>query len=176
MRLQMTVNDYKYLPRSIAAAYEATPVERADPIPFTPPRKPLAESRVALLTTAGIWNRDTDDSFDYDRERREPLWGDPTYRVLKPDLRQEQVGAGHLHLNNDDVLKDFNVALPLERLRELVESGEAGSLADAHYSFMGYQGGGPEGPDTSAWRTRYGPEVAQRMLAEGVDAVVLTPT
>lgn len=172
----MAGNDYKYLPRSIAASYEAAPVERADPIPFAPLRKPLGQARVALLTTAGIWNRDTDESFDYEREKREPLWGDPTYRVLKADLRQDQVGAGHLHLNNDDVLTDFNIALPIDRLRELVESGEVGSLAPSHYSFMGYQGGGPNDPDTSQWRSDYGPEVAERMTAEGVNAVVLTPT
>jgi D-proline reductase (dithiol) PrdB len=172
----MPVDDYKYLPRSIAASYQAQAVRRADPVPFTPLRRPVAETRFALVTTAGIWNTDTDPPFDYEREKREPTWGDPTYRVLRTDIRQEQVGAGHLHLNNDDLLADVNIALPITRFQELVATGEVGSLAECHYSFMGFQGGGPAGPNTSAWEHRYGPEAAARMLAEGVEAVLITPT
>lgn len=172
----MPVDDYRYLPRSIAASFERAVVQRADPIPFTPMRRPAREARVALLTTAGIWNVDTDVSFDYEREQREPWWGDPTFRVLRSDVRQEQIGAGHLHLNNDDLRIDFNIALPIGRMQELAVAGEIGSLAEAHYSFMGFQGGGPNGPDTAAWGARYGPEVGRLMLAEGVDAAVLAPT
>lgn len=172
----MTVNDYKYLPRSIAASYESQPVARAEPIPFTPLRRPVRESRFALVTTAGVWNTETDPPFDYEREKREPLWGDPTYRVLGSDVRQAQIGAGHLHLNNDDLLADLNIALPIARFKELVSAGEVGALADWHYSFMGFQGGGPGGPDTSAWERQYAPEVAARMQAEGVEATLITPT
>lgn len=172
----MVVDDNKYLPRSFAAMFQVPDDARVSDVPFTTLKRPVRESRIALVTTAGIWNKDTDDSFDYEREKREPLWGDPTYRVFGNDLRQEQVGAGHLHLNNDDVLADFNIALPIDRLRELVTAGEAGSAANHHYSFMGYQGGGPSGPDTTEWETRYVPEVVARMRDEGVDAVVVTPT
>jgi hypothetical protein len=37
---------------------------------------------------------------------------------------------------------------------------------------MGYQG---FPPDTTAWRSRYGPEVAARLEAEDVDCVLLAP-
>jgi D-proline reductase (dithiol) PrdB len=172
----MAVDDNKYLPRSFAPMFQVPDDARVSEVPFAMLKRPVRESRIALVTTAGIWNKDTDESFDYEREKREPLWGDPTYRVFSNDLRQEQVGAGHLHLNNDDVLTDFNIALPIERLKELVAAGEAGSTADHHYSFMGYQGGGPGGPDTSEWATHYVPEVVGHMLGEGVEAVVITPT
>ena len=173
----MPVDDYKYLPRSFVAGYESEQIVRADPVPFTPLRRPVNQSRFALVTTAGIWNKQTDPPFDFERERREPLWGDPSYRVLRRDLRQEQVGAGHLHLNNDDLLADINIALPITRFHELVAAGEVGSLAESHYSFMGYQGRAPDGGgDTAEWEQRYGPEVAARMRDEGVDAVLLTPT
>ena len=172
----MPVDDYKYLPRSFVAGYESEQIVRADPVPFTPLRRPVNQSRFALVTTAGIWNKQTDPPFDFERERREPLWGDPSYRVLRRDIRQEQVGAGHLHLNNDDLLADINIALPITRFRELVDAGEVGSLAESHYSLMGYQGRAPDGGDTAEWEQRYGPEVAARMRDEGVDAVLLTPT
>lgn len=172
----MPVDDNKYLPRSFTAMFQVPDDARVSDVPFTPLTTPIREARVALLTTAGIWNKETDRSFDYEREKREPLWGDPSYRVIANDLAQKQVGAGHLHLNNDDVLADFNIALPIARLNEVVAAGEAGSAAGHHYSFMGYQGGGPGGPDTSEWESRYLPEAARRMLDEGVHAVVITPT
>src|SRR5262249_57976429 len=135
------------------------------------------EGRGRWVTTAGIGNRETDPPFDYEREKREPLWGDPSYRVLKTGIHQDQVGAGHLHLNNDDLLADFNIALPIDRLRELVAAGEVGSIADSHYSFMGFQGRGRDGGgDTREWQTRYGREGAARVRAGGVDGVVLSPT
>ncbi len=172
----MPVDDYKYLPRSFIAGYEQ-PVPRADPVPFTPLRTPVRSARIALVTTAGIWDTATHPPFDYEREQREPLWGDPSYRVLPSDIRQEQVGAGHLHLNNDDLLADVNIVLPIHRLRELVAAGDVGSMADRHYSFMGFQGRGPDGGgDTREWEQQYGPEVATQLRADGVDGVVLTPT
>lgn len=173
----MSIDDYRYLPRSIAASYEQAPVQRAAVIPFTPLRQPLNETRFALATTAGIWDTAKDAPFDYERERREPWWGDPSYRVIRRDTRQEQIGAGHLHLNNDDLLTDVNIALPIERFKELEAAGTIGSLADSSYSFMGFQGRRPDGSgDTGAWEQRSGPEVARQMLAEGVQAVLLTPT
>ncbi len=172
----MPVDDYKYLPRSFVAGYEQ-PVPRADPVPFTPLRAPLGDARIALVTTAGIWNTATDPPFDYEREQREPLWGDPSYRVLPSRIRQEQVGAGHLHINNDDLRADLNIVLPVDRLRELVAEGEVGAIAERHYSFMGFQGRGPDGGgNTEAWEQRYGREVATQLRADGVDGVVLTPT
>lgn len=172
----MPIDDYRFLPRSIAATYEQQQIHHVASIPFTPLRHPVVNSRFALVTTAGIWDTATDQPFDYEREQREPWWGDPSYRVIPSDIRQDQIGAGHLHINNDDILKDFNTVLPITRFQELVAIKAVGSLAPHHYSFMGFQGGGPGGRKTDEWENRYGPEVAERMIAEGVESVLLTPT
>jgi D-proline reductase (dithiol) PrdB len=165
----MPTDSFKWLPRSIAAYYQALPAPDLGPIPWTPLPGPLPRCRIALLTTAGLYLKGEQPSFDLDRERREPFWGDPTYRVLPVDVRQEQIGAAHLHINTEDPERDLNVVLPIDRARELVEAGELGSLAPHHYSFMGYQ------QDTTEWQQRYGPEVAQRMIEEQVDVALLTP-
>jgi D-proline reductase (dithiol) PrdB len=165
----MAVDSFKYLPRSIAAYYQTLVVQKADPIPWTPLAKPLSECRVAAITTAGIYNKDTDSPFDAEREKLEPMWGDPTYRRIARDIRQERIGASHLHLNLRDMLADFNTVLPLHRLAELEAEGVIGSLAEANYSFMGYQ------PNTTEWRERYGPEVAGLLKDEGVDAALIAP-
>ena len=165
----MTVDSYKWLPPSLKGFFANMQIETPPEIPWAPLAKPLSEARIALVTTAGINVRGVEPPFDYEREQANPGWGDPTYRVLPRDLRQEQVQSGHLHINNDDIDADFNVAFPISRMLELEAAGVIGSLAPTNYSFMGYQ------PDTTEWREKYAPEVAERMKAEAVDAVLLTP-
>ena len=165
----MPIDSFKYLPGAIAGYYRNMPVQKVDPIPWTPLAKPLNECRVSLVTTAGIYVKDVDPPFDVEREKREPMWGDPTYRRIPRDVRQEQIGASHLHINNRDLLEDMNTVLPIERLLELEAEGVIGSLAPTSYSFMGYQ------MNNAEWREKYGPEVAGLMKDEAVDAVLLTP-
>ena len=165
----MAVDSFKYLPGSIAAYYRNLPAQREEPVPWTPLRKPLAECRFALVTTAGIYVKGLEPPFDTEREQRQPTWGDPSYRRIPRDVRQEQIGASHLHINNRDILADVNIVLPVGRFLELEAQGVIGSLAQTHYSFMGYQ------MDTREWRERYAPEVAALLKDEAVDAVLLTP-
>ena len=166
----MVVDSFKWLPRSIAGYYQAMQVPQPEEIPWAPLRKPVSQCRFALVTTAGLYIKDAQPSFDVERERREPAWGDPTYRVIPSDVRQEQIGVTHLHINTEDLVQDMNIVLPLRRFEELAEAGEVGALAPHHYTFMGYQQ-----PGALEWQERYAPEVAQRMIEEEVDAALLTP-
>jgi len=165
----MPVDSFKWLPASIAAYYQNLPAQREDPVPWTPLAKPLNRCRLALVTTAGIYVQGREPPFDTEREEREPAWGDPSYRTIPRDTSQDKIRACHLHINNRDLLADVNIVLPLDRFRELEEAGEIGSLAPTHYSFMGFQ------MNTTEWRERYAPEVAERLQREEVDAVFLTP-
>ena len=165
----MPVDSFKYLPGSIAAYYRNMPVQKEDPIPWTPLAKPLSESRFALVTTAGIYVEGAEPPFDMEREKREPMWGDPTFRCIPRDVHQDQIGASHLHINNRDLLEDVNIVLPVQRFLELESEGVIGSLAPTSYSYMGYQ------MNNSEWRNKYGPEVAGLMKDEAVDCVLLTP-
>ena len=165
----MPTDSFKWLPRSIAGYYRAMDVPAPQGIPWTPLAKPLEQCRVALITTAGIYLKDEQPSFDLARERREPFWGDPTYRAIPTGVRQDQIDVAHLHINTEDILADINVALPIGRFQELVQAGEVGALADQQYSVMGYQ------PNTDEWRERTAPDVARRLRDEGVDAAFLTP-
>jgi D-proline reductase (dithiol) PrdB len=166
----MSVDSFKFLPGSIAAYYRNMPAQREEPIPFTPLAKPLNQCRFTLVTTAGICHKGIEPPFDAEREKREPMWGDPSFRRFPRDMKQEDIGACHLHTNNRDVLLDMNILLPVQRFLELESEGVIGSLAQTSYSFMGYQ------PNTTEWRQRYGPEAAALMKEEEVDAVLLTPS
>jgi len=94
----MSIDSYRYVDfatRQIMKAWTA----RQEPgvIPFTRLRKPLRECTVALVSTAGIARND-DRPFDQEGERRDPWWGDPTFRRIplgttERDIRDDSVDA-----------------------------------------------------------------------------------
>ena len=138
-------------------------------IPWAEVRKPLAESRLALLSTAGLSMRG-DAPFDMEMERKTPTRGDPSWRRLRSDATSASVEANHLHIDTGYIARDLNVALPLDRTRELVAEGVVGALADSHYSTMGYQGS-----DTSTLENESAPQIAAAMRSEEVDLALLAP-
>lgn len=165
----MAVDSYRFLPRSMHSMYQSMAAIDEPPV-FAPLKKPVRQCRVALLTSAGVYLKDSQDSFDLERERREPTWGDPSYRVIPSDVRQEQVGVAHLHINEADILEDLDVVLPIRTFRKLESDGVIGELADEHYSFMGYQDRALVG-----WRETYGPELVRRLNERAVDVLLLAP-
>ncbi len=165
----MPVDSFAYLPRSFHAEYQAIHDPPAEPV-WAPFGKPAAEATIALLTSAGLYLRHTQEPFDLDGERQDPTWGDPTYRVIPRTARAGDLGAAHLHLNTRDLVADPDVALPLVTFAELERDGVIGRLADHHYSFMGYQSRA-----LKDWRETYGPEVVAHLKREPADAVILAP-
>ena len=119
----MAVDSLKWLPPSLKAFYANMAVPPYESIPWTPFAKELSEARIAVVTTAGINVRGVEPPFDYEREWSEPMWGDPTYRTLPRDLRQEDVQTGHLHINNSDIDRNFNIVMPVDRLKEMESAG-----------------------------------------------------
>ena len=140
-----------------------------DPIPWAPVAKPLAESKVALLSTSGL-SMQGDPPFDMEFERKRPTRGDGSWRALRNDATGDTIEANHLHIDTGYVRRDINVALPLDRLRELVAEGVVGAMAETHYSTMGYQGN-----DTSEQEQVSAPAIAAQMKSEDVDLALLAP-
>ncbi len=138
-------------------------------IPWAPVRKPLSASKVALLSTAGL-SMKGDPPFDMDFERKNPMRGDPTWRALRADATAQSIEANHLHIDTGYILRDLNVALPLDRLHELAAEGEIGAVAQTHYSTMGYQGN-----DRTSQMEQSAPEIVARMKREEVDLALLAP-
>ncbi len=132
-------------------------------------KKPVRESTFALLTSAGI-SMKTQAAFDMEREKQEPLWGDPSFRMIPKDAKTADINMNHLHVNTRFVKEDINVMLPIHRFAEFEQEGIIGRLAPTHYSTYGYQ------IDPTALMTDTMPEIAKQMRSEGVDAALLTPT
>ena len=151
--------------------YEQPPrLDGEDAEVWTPFPKRLAESTVALLTSAGLYLQESQACFDLDRERADPGWGDPSWRAIPRATPQGACGMGHLHVNNADTLADHEVSLPLRTLDALVDDGVVGASAPTHYSVMGYQRAGLED-----WISTTSVEIVERLRDEHVDAVLLAP-
>jgi hypothetical protein len=165
------IDSFRFLPRSFVDMYrDARPLPGDEEPVWAPFAKRLAEASVALVTSAGMYLEGEQEPFDAERERREPQWGDPTYRVLPASLDGRRLGMVHLHVNSADVLSDPNVALPLDVLAALVAAGRVGAATPSHYSVMGYQEQGLE-----VWRAETAPAIVARLRDEGADGVVLAP-
>jgi len=125
--------------------------------PWTVP-PPAAERRVAIVSTAGLKVR-SDRAFATDSA---------DYRVIPADKVNEVV-MDHVSTSHDRTgfLQDINIAFPLERLMEVAEAGDIGSVADFHYSFMG-----ATDPTFMEPAAR---QLAGIMKQEGVNTVVLVP-
>lgn len=145
---------------------EFFPCLEHDDTPWVALDKPLSQCRVALVTSAGLHLRD-DKPFT-----RDTPGGESTYRVIPSDCCPADVVQSHFSIGFDHtgIYRDLNVTFPVDRLRELAEGGEIGSLSTDFYSFMGAL------RDASGVISETGPEVARLLKADGVDVVLLTPT
>ncbi len=163
----MIIDSFRFLPRSFRPLYEHPEPDGSDAV-WSSFEKRLSESRVALLTSSGMYLPNSQESFDLEREKAEPTWGDPSFRAI-PDIGDD-IALAHLHISHDDILTDPNVALPVDRLSELAGRGVVGSVAPRHYSVMGFQGVSLDG-----WREETAPEVIDLLHEDEVDGLILAP-
>jgi D-proline reductase (dithiol) PrdB len=165
----MAIDSYRFLDfatRQVMKAWAAR--QQPGVIPFTPLAKPLGECTVALVSTAGVARND-DRPFDQERERRDPWWGDPSFRVIPPGTTERDVRLYHMHIDPRFGEADLDVVLPMRRLAELAHAGLVGRPAPRHYSLMGYI------LEPTVLVEETAPAIADRMRLDAVDAAALVP-
>lgn len=144
---------------------QAYPYRHIDWRPGTQLRKRLCESKIAVVTSAAFYKAGQE---PFDPAVR---GGDYSYREIGADTALETLRIGHKSdaFDHTGIEKDKNLALPLDRLRELKQEGVIGEVAKRHYSLMG--------SITAPGRlvTTTAPEIASKLAEDGVDAVLLTP-
>jgi D-proline reductase (dithiol) PrdB len=83
--------------------------------------KPLNETRLALVSSAGIF-----------REDQEPFdpWAvnDLSFRQIPVDTPHEELKLHHNYFDHRDAAKDLNCVFPVERLKEFERAGTIGAL------------------------------------------------
>ena len=121
---------------------------------------PLAERRVAIITTAGLHRLD-DEAFRF---------VDLSDRVIPGDVDSSTLTMTHssVHFDRSGFREDVNTVFPLDRLHELADEGVIGSVAAHHYSLMG-AGWPPEMIEPTC------DELARLLVADHVSAVCLVP-
>ena len=119
----------------------------------------LPQRRVAIVSSAGLVVRGEN-----------PFRGrDPDYRAIPSTVAAGDLLCSHISINFDRTgfQEDWNVVFPLDRLNELADEGTIGSVAATHYSFMG--------ATDPLQMEPYARELAVRLRADAVDAVILPP-
>jgi D-proline reductase (dithiol) PrdB len=169
----VVVDSFKFLPRSFRPLYEGRGPFPGEAAPvWAPFEKRLAESRIALLTSAGIYLKRSQPTFDLEREQTHPEWGDPTWRAIPASTQAADLGVAHLHINDEDLLADPEVALPKRLLLRLASEGEGviGEAVAEHVSVMGYQDRSLED-----WRSITAPQLVAHLEGQGADGLILAP-
>jgi len=150
---------------------------RYDEGPFTQPERPVAESRVVLLTSSGHFTAGDDprpmgiDSMTQDEaEKRigDFLKEAPALSEVPVAHPGDRLEVRHGGYDVRGAVADHNVAFPIDRLREIEADGVVGSLHDTAYSFVGA---------CSQIRLieHTGPEWTDRLKSTGSDVVLLVP-
>jgi D-proline reductase (dithiol) PrdB len=95
--------------------------------------KSLSESKVALITTAGLYNWKLTKHYNLADDN-----GDISFREFKKDVTQADVRVSHkdIELKNGPGL-DYNTVFPLDRLLELEKEKRISSVSEVHFSVMG---------------------------------------
>jgi hypothetical protein len=168
---RVIVDSYRFLPRSFRPLYEGLgpfPGEEA-PV-WSAYGGRLAETRIALLSSAGLYVSASQAPFDVEREKSHPEWGDPSWRRIPGDSGPGDLAVAHLHINGEDLVADPEVALPVRGLASLAREGVVGGAVAEHVAVMGFQERSLE-----AWRLNTAPEVVAHLREQGAGGLILAP-
>ncbi len=150
---------------SLRLFLKAYPWRRVDPVPWAPLRKPLAQSRLALVSSAGFV---APGQPRFDESLR---GGDVSLRDIPADTDARTLIDSHRSESFDHrgIQADTNLAFPIDRVQELVDRGRIGAVNGRHISCMGsITAPGRLMRDTA-------PEAARRLAADAVDVALLVP-
>ena len=122
--------------------------------------KPLAESKLGVIATGGIYQRGQT-AFTY-RD-------DVTYRAIPSDVLSDDLSATHFAYDLTDARKDINVVFPIDALRMLEVNGVIGELATSLFTCMGGIYSQRRVDEELA------PALVERCLDDELDVVLLIP-
>ncbi len=135
-------------------------VENEDAPPWATLEKPLNECRVGLIASGGIY-RAGQVAFHHK--------DDLSFRIIDATIARDELRVTHFAYDQRDARRDPNAVFPIDTLHALVEEGTLGEIGPRTYTFMGgiYS--------ARRVRDRLAPALAERVLADKVDVVLLVP-
>jgi len=126
-------------------------------IPYTPLKRDLKDCRIALVSTSGAYVEGMQPFTD----------NDLTFRLIPNDTDTKKIRFVPGHFDTAPGGEDANIMFPLDRLRELLSSGEIGKLADEHIS-MGLTTELRKLKEVVSW------QIAETLMKMRPDVVLLT--
>ncbi|OGG99167.1 MAG: hypothetical protein A2600_05165 [Candidatus Lambdaproteobacteria bacterium RIFOXYD1_FULL_56_27] len=133
--------------------------------PFVLPAHPLAQTKIALLTTGGV-HLAHEPGFDMENPQ-----GDGSFRSFPWETDREALTLTHKYYDSRAAQKDLGVILPIRPLQAALEQGKIGRAGSKVYSFMGHL----SGEQLERALKSSVPQVIRELKAEGVEVCFLTP-
>jgi glycine reductase len=142
--------------------YPMPAFDRVDPSPAI---KDLSKATIALVTSGGIVPKGNPDRIESSSASK---YG--SYSIAGvDDLTEETYETAHGGYDPSYANEDADRVLPVDVLRDLEKEGKIGKLYDTFFSTVG------NGTAVKSSKA-FAEEIGQKLLADGVDAVVLTST
>jgi len=144
-------------PNDVPAGLADLPCPEYEPTPRVA-GPPLGQRRIAVVSTAGLMHQG-DRPFEA---------GAVDYRLIDA-ASPAPLFMSHISTNFDrsGFVQDANLVMPLDRLRAMADTGEIGSVARFHYSFMGATEPGKMAPAAE--------QLATALRGDEVDGLILVP-
>ncbi len=131
--------------------------------PFTPARRALPMTNLALISSAGAY---IDGTLPFDTKTAD---GDCTIREIPIEIEAEDLKFANRGYDSSAVLSDLNSQIPIQRLIEYRDNGVIGALNGAWWSCCGHIPNAGKVVDTLI------PEILERVKRQDVQAALLIP-
>ena len=148
---------------TINERYPGSLVRKSDYVALAPLRKPVSQSRLTFVSSAGVQPKGT---LPFDVVH--PV-GDYTFRSVPSDSKPADLEIHQIKYPTRDAHRDLNVIFPIERLQELVSESVVGALTANFFSFIGYN------MDPERLERTLAEQIAEAVVAEGADVALLCP-
>jgi D-proline reductase (dithiol) PrdB len=167
-------NGYSWI-HVLETRYPGWHLHPVDGFCFTLPKKKLSESKVSLVSLAGVY-RKGQKPFNTSVGMVPPQLramhfkdrGDWSFREVTLDADSADLAIAHAHFDLSETDEDINCVFPMIRLVELEVEGFISECTNAHYGLMGFV---PEVPLIVATVQK---EIIPKLKERGVDAVVIS--
>jgi glycine reductase len=142
--------------------YPMPDFDRVDPNPAV---KDMAHATIALVTSGGIVPKGNPDHIESSSASK---FGEYSLAGVY-DLDADTFETAHGGYDPVYANEDADIVLPVDIMRELEKEGVIGKLHEKYYATVG-------NGTAVASAKKYGAEIGKRLVADGVDAVILTST
>lgn len=141
------------------------PMPVFDRVAPNPPVKDMSKAKVALVTSGGIVPKGNPDKIESSSASKYGKYSIAGVDALTPDMYETAHGGyDPVYANSDP-----NRVLPVDAMRELEKEGVIGKLYEYYYATVG------NGTSVANAR-KYAQAIAKDLIADGVQAVILTST